>query len=86
MKMRWEVDCSAEEARQVLGLPDVRPAQAAVMAKIEERLLDTIDSFGPEMILRSWFSLIPQGAEQMRDLFGGFLRAATAVTRKGDES
>jgi hypothetical protein len=85
MKMHWEVDCSAEEARQVLGLPDVRPTQAAVMAKIEQRLLETIDSFGPEMILKSWFSLIPQGAEEMRNLFGGFLRAATATARKSDD-
>jgi N-methylhydantoinase B/oxoprolinase/acetone carboxylase alpha subunit len=83
MKMRWEVDCSAEEARQVLGLPDVKPAQAAVMAKIEQRLLDTIDSFGPETILKSWFSLIPQGAEEMRNLFAGFLRIA--ATKKSDD-
>jgi hypothetical protein len=87
MKMRWEVDCSAEEAREVLGLPDVRPAQAAVLAKVEERLLSAVDSFGPEAILRSWFSLIPQGAEEMRNLFGSFLKVAgTPVTRRGDDT
>jgi hypothetical protein len=85
MKMRWEVDCSAEEARQVLGLPDVRPTQAAVMAKVEERLLGAIDSFGPETILKSWFSILPQGAEEMRNIFGSFLRAATTTARKGDD-
>ena len=76
MKMRWEVECTAEEAREALGLPDVKPMQAAVMAKMEKRLTDAIDSFGPEAVIRSWFATIPQGADEMRNLFRGFLNLA----------
>jgi hypothetical protein len=82
MKIRWEVDCTPEEAREVLGLPDVKPMQAAVMAKMENRLTDAIDSFGPETILRSWFSMIPQGADEMRNLFTSFL--SLAASKKGE--
>jgi hypothetical protein len=81
MKIRWEVDCTPEEARELLGLPDVKPLQAAVMAKMEKKLTDAIDSFGPEMVIRSWFTIIPEGADEMRKLFTGFLNLAG--TKKG---
>jgi Family of unknown function (DUF6489) len=63
------------------GLPDVKPVQAAVMAKMEKRLTDAIDSFGPETIIQSWFSTIPQGADAMRNLLTGFLNLA--ASKKG---
>ena len=81
MKIRWEVDLTPEEAREVFGLPDVKPVQAAVMAKMEKRLTDAIDSFGPETIIHSWFSTIPQGADSMRNLLTGFLNLA--ASKKG---
>jgi hypothetical protein len=81
MKMRWEVDLTPEEAREVFGLPDVKPVQAAVMAKMEKKLTDAIDSFGPETIIQSWFSTIPQGADAMRNLLTGFLNLA--ASKKG---
>jgi hypothetical protein len=78
MKIRWEVDCTAEEAREALGLPDLKPMQAAVLEKMEKRMTDAVDSFGPESIIRSWFAAIPQGAEEMRNLFTGFLNLASS--------
>jgi hypothetical protein len=84
MKIRWEIECTAEEAREAFGLPDVKPAQAAVMAKMEKRLTDAVDSFGPETIIRSWFGMIPQGADEMRNLFTGFLNLA-ASKKSGSE-
>ena len=81
MKIRWEVDLTPEEAREIFGLPDVKPVQAVVMAKMEKRLTDAIDSFGPETIIQSWFSTIPQGADAMRNLLTGFLNLA--ASKKG---
>jgi hypothetical protein len=83
MKVRWEVDLTPEEAREVLGLPDVRPMQAAVIAKMEKRLTDAIDTFGPETIIQSWFATIPQGADAMRSLFTGFLNLT--ASKKDDK-
>jgi hypothetical protein len=71
MKVTVEIDCTPEEARQFMGLPDLQPMQAAVMAEMEKRVLAEMDRFSPESLLRSWMSLIPQNSEQMQ---GAFMR------------
>ena len=38
MKVRFDIDCSPDEARAFFGLPAVEPLQKAMMAEIEERL------------------------------------------------
>jgi Family of unknown function (DUF6489) len=38
VKVHIEIDCTPEEARSFLGLPDLRPMQAAVMAKVEQQI------------------------------------------------
>ena len=38
MKVTVEVDCTPEEARRFLGLPDVVPIQQAIMEKLEQRM------------------------------------------------
>ena len=37
MKVNIEVDCTPDEARRFLGLPDVAPMQQTVMAAMEKR-------------------------------------------------
>ncbi|ACA20569.1 conserved hypothetical protein [Methylobacterium sp. 4-46] len=69
MKFRVEVDCTPLEARQFVGLPNVEPMQAAVMAEVERRMLADMERFSPDTIMRSWFSLFPQNADQMQSLF-----------------
>ena len=71
MKVTVEIDCTPEEARQFMGLPDLQPMQVAVMAEMEKRVLAEMDRFSPESLLRSWMSLIPQNSEQMQ---GAFMR------------
>jgi len=73
MKITVDVDCTPDEARQFLGLPDVKPLQAAVLAKMEEQMVNAVDALSPEAMLKSWFTVMPQGAEQMQKLFTGFL-------------
>lgn len=70
MKVTVEIDCTPDEARQFLGLPDVKPLQAAVMAQMEAGLADAAGRFSPDALLRSWVSMVPQGQEGLRDLFG----------------
>lgn len=77
MKVTIEIDCTPDEMRQSLGLPDVKPMQAAVMAKMEERMAEAADRFSPDTLLRSWMSLVPQTPEQLKDLVGRFFRPPT---------
>lgn len=76
MKMTVEVDCTPEEARAFLGLPDLRPLHAAVMGQMEKQMLEAASAFSsPDALLRTWLSLLPGGAEQMREMFGRFFGA-----------
>jgi hypothetical protein len=71
MKVTIEIDCTPVEARQFFGLPNVEPMQAAVMQELEKRMLTDIERFSPESLIKNWFAVGPQGAEQMRDFFRG---------------
>lgn len=73
MKITIDIDCTPDEARQFMGLPDVKPLQAAVLAKLEEKLVAGVDALSPEAMLKSWFSAMPQNAEQLQKLFSNFL-------------
>lgn len=69
MKVTVEFDCTPEEARVFLGLPDVQPMQTAVMASIEKQMLRSAESFSPDTMLKTWFSTMPQVSSQMQDMF-----------------
>ena len=51
MKITVDVDCTPDEARQFLGLPDVKPMQAAVLAKMEQQMMGAVDALSPEAML-----------------------------------
>ena len=69
MKMTVEVDCTPEEARAFLGLPDVKPMQSAVMASLEKQAVQAVDHFAPDAMLKLWFTTLPQMSTQMQDMF-----------------
>jgi len=79
MKIHVEIDCTPEEARQFLGLPDLRPMQDAVLAKIQAQMLDGVTALSPEALLKSWLPLAPQTPEQMRDAMTGLFRMFTPM-------
>ena len=76
MKVNIEIDCTPVEARQFMGLPDLAPMQAAVMKKVEERLLSDIDKFSPDAPMRSWLSLFPQNADWLQDMMNKMFAGA----------
>lgn len=69
MKVTMEVDCTPLEARQFLGLPDIQPLQAAVLAEMEKRMMAEMERFSPDAVLKNWMTLMPQSAETVQDLF-----------------
>jgi hypothetical protein len=74
MKLKIEVDCTPEEAREFLGLPDLRPMQSAVLGQIEKQLMDATTSLSPEGILKMWISLVPSTSEQYLKTIGNLFR------------
>jgi hypothetical protein len=72
MKVTIEVDCTPQEAREFLGLPDVRPMQAAMMDKFQARMEDSMEKFSPEALLHSWLTFDPKIAQRFQEMFMNF--------------
>ena len=71
MKVTIDIDCTPQEARQFLGLPDVQPMQAAILAEMEKRALAEMEKFSPENMMQTWFSTGQQGADMFAKVLQG---------------
>ena len=77
MKVNVEIECTAAEAREFVGLPDLRELHGNVVRRVEERLMSNLDALSPETMLQNWFALNVSGAQGAREfvsrmLGGGF--------------
>lgn len=79
MKITIEVDCTPAEARAFMGLPDVEPLQAEVMAEVQRRVMNALALTDPQQLLKNW---APWSAQSM-ETFQNFARAATAGWSQG---
>ena len=68
MKITMNVDCTPEEARAFLGLPDLKPMQDELMQEVRNRLMAGVATMDPAEILRTWMPATA-GFEQMQDFF-----------------
>lgn len=82
MKVTIEIDCTPDELRQTIGLPDMKPMQEAVMARMEAQMMEAAGRFSPDALLRSWMSLVPQTPEQLKEVIGRFFRSAQGGPEK----
>ena len=69
MKVTVNIDCTPEEARAFLGLPDVGPMQERLMQELEERIAANIRAMEPEAMLRTWLPATLKGFEQLQEIF-----------------
>lgn len=56
-----------------MGLPDVEPLQAEVMAEVQRRVMNALSLTDPQQLLKNWVPWSAQGMEN----FQNFMRAAT---------
>lgn len=81
MKISIDVDCTPDEARTFLGLPDVKPMQDAMMAEIQNRMMANLQAMEPETLFKTWLPAQVQGLEQMQKFFWSqFAKGAAAAT------
>jgi len=85
VKITMNVDCTPEEARAFLGLPDVQPLQNAMMDEITERLRASLATADPETLMKTWFPAGPQSVEQIQKMFWAQMQAATGDPRRTTE-
>ena len=78
MKMKIEVECSPEEARAFLGLPDVTSLNDHLVGEMKKRFDSNVAMLQPEELMKSWFSLGGQAQEQFRKLMTAAATASMA--------
>jgi len=68
MKITLNVDCTPQEARTFLGLPDVTAINEAMMAEMQSRMKANMAALQPEELMKSWMAFGGQATEHFRKL------------------
>ena len=68
MKVTVEVDCTPEEARAFLGLPDVAPLNERLVQEMTARAEANMAALQPDELMKSWMAWGGQAQEQFRKL------------------
>ena len=58
MKVHIEVDMTPEEARAMMGLPDVAPLQQKMMEEMQARMKAAFDTGDPDAMMRAWMPFL----------------------------
>lgn len=83
MKVNIELDMTPEEARKLMGLPDVSALQESMVAEMERRMKAALDTSDPEAMLKAWMPMAAPGFEQFqRFLWDSAKRAVGGETAK----
>ena len=69
MKISIDIDCTPEEARKFLGLPDVAPMQEALLKQVQERIESNMKAMDLEALTNTWLPAGMQSFEQMQKMF-----------------
>ena len=77
MKMTIEVDCSPEEARRFLGLPDVSALNDHLVGEMKKRIDANMSMISPDEMVKNWMSFGAGAQEHFRKLMEVGLSAAT---------
>lgn len=82
MKINVEMDMTPQEARTLMGLPDLTKLHEQVIGEMHKRMKAALDTSDPEAMLKAWMPLGGQGFEQFqRLLWDGAQRAAGTVKK-----
>lgn len=69
MKIKFDVECTPEEARVFFGLPDVQPMQDRLMDTLEQKIAENIQTLDPEQLVKTWLPLSIQGWGEVQKMF-----------------
>lgn len=86
MKVNVTFDCTPEEARQFLGLPDVTAFQDEMMNIMRDKVLENMKIMEPEQVMKMWMPFMNQGMQGV-DFFknimtGGAMAGVKPTTKE----
>ncbi len=82
MKITVDIDCTPQEARQLMGLPDVTDIQQEVVAEMRKRILAGLDAMDPQAMMSAWAPAGVEGWEQVQKTFWSSLAAVGQNDKK----
>lgn len=68
MKVTVDIDCTPEEARRFMGLPDLTPVHEAYLGKITRMVEDGVSPDMMESLVRSWGPMGDAGMQMWRQM------------------
>jgi hypothetical protein len=75
MKVTVDVDCTPEEARRFMGLPDMSSVHEAYTDKMKKMIEDGITPDSVEAMMRNWMPMGEAGMNLWRTMFDQMGRA-----------
>ncbi len=76
MKVTVNIECTPEEARAFMGLPDVAPLQNAMLEQMKAQMQKTAAALDPETMMKTLFPTNTEGfAEMQKTFWGQFMNA-----------
>lgn len=77
MKIKLDIECTPEEARASLGLPDLTPVHDIYIERMQSLVRDGLKGEDIEKMMRSWMPLMEGG-------YDAWARTVAAMTRGAD--
>lgn len=80
MKMTLNVECTPEEARRFVGLPDVTPLNEMLVREMTDRAAENMKLMSPDTMMKSWMSF----GGQAQDSFMKLMTAAASGSTRSE--
>ena len=80
MKFTVNVECSPEEARRFMGLPDVTPINDKLVEEMGKRMEANLKMMSGENLMSSWMSVGTQAQDAFVKLMTSAAAGAAAAT------
>jgi hypothetical protein len=81
MKVTMNIDCTPEEARAFLGLPDVGPLQKDMMDQMQAQMQKAASALDPETFLKTLFPMQSEGMADLQKAFWSQFMPSRATKR-----
>jgi len=82
MKITINIECTPEEARRYMGLPDVAPMQEEMIREMQQRMMANVQSMQPGEMMKTW---LPMGFDTWLQMQKSFWNQMTSMAAKSDD-
>ncbi|GAA6156026.1 DUF6489 family protein [Pyruvatibacter sp.] len=76
MKINIDIEMTPEEARKVIGLPDLAPMQEELVAQISDQIKRNVAYVDPELLVKLALPVGVEGIDKLQKLFWGVAKSA----------